>query len=651
MSNAPSNGDGERSRRTYWNAGTARGDRKQLPKGMLPEDCPVEPLGLIDGMIVLLDSLGVLRRLAPRDLTHNMAVNLCAAFPKWLPKWFPRRRRIGKGKDEDIPGTIEPKRFFDRLQAACAWRGIIDLDRQVRGRGAWRGAGGDLILHCGDYLWISGGTHPVGCHGDYIYPKLPPLPLPWDKPVPGPHGPAGRVLSLFKTWNWQRPMVDPVMLLGVICVSQLGAALKTRPNAFVRGEPETGKSLLLEMIGLMQEGWLLQTADATAAGIMQTQGIDALGVAIDQKLDAGTSAMGNEGYRQVAAILELFRAAYSGGEVLRGGMDHRGMRFRLNYQMIASCVTLPAFDVADHGRIIVLELIGRPSGPEPNLTPELKHFGQQQRRRLADHWKRLQTEVLPAFRSWLMSLEFTARGADTYGTVMACAWIALYDHLPGEADFADYEGDFRAILETALVERVPSWQAALTLLLSLPVDQVIDGVRPIVVELLRDYAGYGPAERADRNPRQADFLAGAARSEPEAIEHAHESFRAREAGQLLKRLGIRLIFIEPDPERGRPGGRMLAIAAGSEGLEKMLRDTPFGGRGLRSSVLHNVLKRAPAAFVSEHPVRFPFGKVRAVILPLTLALDGVVLDSVVASSPDAVEASRSLRRKRQAAEF
>ena len=72
--------------------------------------------------------------------------------------------------------------------------------------------------------------------GDYVYTRRPPLERPWMRSIDLADDPALVVLPLLRKWNWGRPEVDPVLMLGWIGVAFLSGALPWRPAVFVTGD-------------------------------------------------------------------------------------------------------------------------------------------------------------------------------------------------------------------------------------------------------------------------------------------------------------------------------------------------------------------------------------------------------------------------------
>ncbi|WP_163571449.1 hypothetical protein, partial [Klebsiella pneumoniae] len=59
---------------------------------------------------------------------------------------------------------------------------------------------------------------------------------------------AHDLIAAFQSWKWERPLLDPILLLGWIGAAFLGAALDWRPALFITGDYGQGKSTLQAII-------------------------------------------------------------------------------------------------------------------------------------------------------------------------------------------------------------------------------------------------------------------------------------------------------------------------------------------------------------------------------------------------------------------
>lgn len=86
-----------------------------------------------------------------------------------------------------------------------------------------------------------------------------------------------------------------------------------------------------------------------------------------------------------------------------------------------SSILIPPLPAQDRSHIAILELGTLPGTPPPKLDPGgLREIGEKLWHRMAEGWARL-LEVLKDYRAALEADRHTARGADTFGTLLACA--------------------------------------------------------------------------------------------------------------------------------------------------------------------------------------------------------------------------------------
>jgi hypothetical protein len=97
-------------------------------------------------------------------------------------------------------GQWHPEIAADVLQRACAFAGIFDPQGRVFGRGAHRGKNGELILHCGDAVFVAGEEREYrqpGMIDGMVYPTAPKIPRPDpDEQGTGPARSCSRSIAL-----------------------------------------------------------------------------------------------------------------------------------------------------------------------------------------------------------------------------------------------------------------------------------------------------------------------------------------------------------------------------------------------------------------------------------------------------------------------
>lgn len=533
----------------------------------LPPDCPVLPLGVNGDTFYFLDTIGQLRGLVESKMGQGGITALFMGRANYLYWAWPRFK---EGEDFKVTGW-RAERAREVLMAACARKGPWDPVDKVRGRGAWRGNAGELILHCGDELWTGGKLIPMGEMGGYVYPARPPVPQPFPKSLEKSPSPAIEILQLIRTWSWVRPDVDPVLLLGWIVAAMIAGALDWRPSCFLVGDKATGKSTLQKLIKQLLGDLLIQSVDTTGAGIYQQLGQDALPVSVDELESEADS-------RKQKAIIKLMRVSSSGGEMLRGGSDHVGARFKLNSAFIFSSINAPPLEPQDLSRMAVLRLLKLPAGqPEPHLDERRNaDIGRRMMRRVADRWSELPGQLDAHFKV-LAAAGHDGRGQRTFGTLLACAALVLGSDaealgLPLE-DLSRWGELMRADQLDELEDANENWRLCLDHILSSRPEVWRGGSHPAIGRVLEE------------------FLA-----DPETMT----------VGTVRKLLGdAGLGLCRPRPTEARPdvNGFWLAIPNQSPRLREIFEGTKWAGEP-NAGVWAAALRQAPVEYwLKDQPQR------------------------------------------------
>lgn len=403
--------------------GTAGDDLAPTSFPYLPPGCPVVPLGTNGKTCYYLDELGQLQDLAWKE---HSRLNIEGLFGRRveLVKTF-----WGKTDEKGRVKGWRPEDAAQQLKAAAAYQGVWTPTERVRGAGAWMGADGELILHLGNEIGVfpaeAGGRErweDPGVFDGFVYPCRPAILHPAKAPEPA-QGAGAEILAVLRSWQWARPEVDPFLMLGHVIAGVLGGALKWRPLIWVTGGKGTGKSTLHEFVrGICPS--IISTSDASSAGVWQKVGYDSRPVAIDE-------AESDEDNRRLNNLLALARQAASGGVVLRGGSDHQGHEFTARSTFMFSSIGMPPLLGQDLSRMAILELRKLPAGAKaPKFTArQLEDLGKRLLRRIVDGWPRF-ADTLAAYREAMEEGGHTARGADVFGTLLACMDLALYDRIP-----------------------------------------------------------------------------------------------------------------------------------------------------------------------------------------------------------------------------
>ena len=537
----------------------------------LPPHCPVRPLGRDGDEFFFLNASGGVSTLSPSASGKAYIDALFAGHWMYLVWAWGRVTYTNKGPIYQPNYDAEKARVA--LFNAATFKGPWNMVDNVRGRGAWKGDAGELVLHVGNQLMVklmdAGAVdlvvEPCGERKGKLYPMRPPTPRPAEAEQPAGIESAGReALRLLKSWNWSRGELDAKLMLGWILAAMIGGALDWRATVFVTGDKATGKSTLQKVVAALLGDALIGAVETTAAGIYQILKNDSLPVAVDE-LEADSDM------RKAKAVIELARVASSGGRMLRGGQDHHGRQFDLRSPFFFSSINAPSLQPQDRSRMALLELktLNRMvSGPSLDLG-ELRQMGTQLLRRVCDWWPRLD-QLLLAFRRALMD-ETTGRhdgrGADTFGTLAAFAHIALSDDMPTEDELRQWARDLDARDLAEFESATPNWKLCLRHLLQAQPDSYRTYRHRSVGALLAAWK-----EATDK--READDEANIA--------------------NLPRRLGnVGLGIVFSKGKKGSWDGSWLFVPNDHNQLNAIFQDTKWQGLRGSAGVWTGALRQAP----------------------------------------------------------
>jgi hypothetical protein len=551
--------------------------RKGGGKFDLPENCNVVALGVGPDCYYFLDVNKQLVIVETGKLGRLHIMKLFGYEDDIIALW-PKTKVNKRGEVEELDAWDHADVAATLIAAATA-QGIWNPSSGVRGAGAWLGDDGELILHCGHAVLVNGEPRPPGRIGRHVYPSAQTLPEPARRTAEfGPKGPGARLLSLLKTWNWVRGDIDAQLFLGWIAAAMIGGALKWRPMVWVTGDKITGKSTLHELTGYLFGGALVQTSDTSAAGLYQNLGHSSLPIAIDE-LEADADNV------KAHKVIQLARQASSGGVMLRGGADHRGVEFQARSAFMFSSILIPPLQSQDRSRMAILAL--EPHGKRGvTIQPrEWREVGRQLRKALVHNWPRVM-ETIETYQQALFAAGHNARGADQFGTLLALADCVLSaDELDREtaAAWADrLRADDLAELQddAANHERCVAWLAQAQL------DAWKGGQRRTV----------------------ADWIARTRSNEPST---------SSEAMDVLKVYGIRVLARDGDK-----GARAYyaAIANTNRNLAGLFKDSVWASRPDSTGVWKQAFERVPGALAREK-LRIAGAAERCTLIPYEIIAD------------------------------
>lgn len=421
----------------------------------LPPHCPVVPLGRsMDNVDYILTACGTTMELPIGVQKKSALDNAFGRFNDTYLHWaWPRWDAKAKAWDTD---TFNADKAYKAFAKACAIlmeeEGAWDQDKMLRGRGAWLTSGGRMMLHLGNELRLSDGSpRPTGKFEGLFFAKRSSIRPPAKHEVPGGEGgPADKLLHHLKTWNWQRPEIDPMLILGWIGQAFVSGALDWRSIIWVVGGAGTGKSTLLELCEWLLLGLGQRSANTTAPAIYRGLDGDAGAVILDE-----TESARNES--KAKNLVELSRQAASGALIHRaGGPSGKVQSYPVFASFLFGAIVPPALESADYSRTALCEL--RPLKPgERGPWAEQRYceeIGQELFRRMVDDYSRV-SRAIDIYKRALMEAGHDSRGATAFGTLLGCGHALLWDHDPNEQDLDEWKA-FLAPATLAELELVSS---------------------------------------------------------------------------------------------------------------------------------------------------------------------------------------------------
>lgn len=434
----------------------------------LPPKCPIYPLGYNGEYIFLIDTKGQLRSIHPNNFGKGVIQSLLWDHQDYAAWAWPR------SSDDKKKANVRPSEFNvdwarHSLYTACGKRRHWDPTQLVRGRGAWKGAEGELLYHCGDRLYVDGKPQLPGELGPHFYPAKQALPHPWHEPIPFEENPARKLLQALKTWSFTRPDVDPYLILGWIGSAMLAGALDARPTLVLVGDAGVGKTTMQKVMSEVMGDMLVPVVNATGAGIWQKVGNDSLAVAVDEFENDPRTGKGQQ-------LLDLARQSVYGGVMLRGGADHKGMEFTARSSFLFGAVNVPPLSNADRSRMLIVDL--RKLDPKKLAAAEplgrIDHMGPKMLRVLMDGWHKFD-RLRQAYGEALALGGHADRGQDVFATLLTCAHLLLGDEGVEEAghDIENLNGWGELLARDRLQivdDSNENWRDCLTTLMSANVD-------------------------------------------------------------------------------------------------------------------------------------------------------------------------------------
>jgi len=352
------------------------------------------------------------------------------------------------------------------LIGQCVKRGVFET-KNVRGSGVWSDEG-RVIVNFGNHLSVDGELCPVNkVKSRYLYVcgKLiaPPHPSPLTVKD------CQLLVDICHSFKWEKEEAAPRILIGAIVLSRISGALPYRPNVWITGAKDSGKTTLFERLvyPMLDGGGNLHfLGGTTEAGVRQAVRSDAVPVIFDE-----FETNGQRSADVIQSIIELMRSAWSEthGFVAKGSSGGVASFYQPRFSSIVTSIRPNLANDADESRFTKLELCSHDSNIQhwarldamlSQITPT---YGNRLFARAIKNIDLLLANF-EAFRS-VIAGRVSARFGNQYGMLLAGYSIAVSD-APLTKDEAEFLVDGLELVEERERAKTPEHHDALNHILT-----------------------------------------------------------------------------------------------------------------------------------------------------------------------------------------
>jgi hypothetical protein len=381
---------------------------------------PIMGLGHFGGRFWFLTTEGERRSLSAAALARRSEISaLFLGKIEWLRENFP---------DRSDPADFSVPRAGDFLMQLCATRGLYGDHVSVRRVGVWRGEGEHPIANCGDVLFVGGEKRKIGAMiAGQIFVACPAERHPAAKPAHASVA-QGICSDLAELWSF-RDQGGEIMAMGLVGAGYLAAALDWRPNGFLTGPSNAGKSHLLEALRALAPLAHYST-DTTKAGIESAVNGRAMPIFLDESSD-------REGTAQNLLDVVLSASSGAGTKLHRGTSDGGVRSIEVCASVIMASVSPPPMLPQHRSRFVLIELMKPEAGADhrSEMADLTRRCGQAAPGLFARALLSLglYQASLRQFRAALGRVGCVAREMDQLGAVLAGWWYLVEDQPPNDA--------------------------------------------------------------------------------------------------------------------------------------------------------------------------------------------------------------------------
>lgn len=527
--------------------------------------------------------LGQFRAIPGGRLTTGELTALFEDRVPWLMEKFP----IFDRKDNRVGWDAGGLR--DYLVRRCGEEGLFDPEGHIREGGTWRHEGEGIVAHLGDRLRVIEGDGLIGTlkdcelgrYGDQVYAASMTRPArPVDKLAGDKAG--GQLYDMLRRWNYSRPQIDPMLVLGWIGCAFYAGALDWRPAMWISGGPETGKSSLQMLIEAVEGGaprGILSLSGTTAAALRQMLSRRSMPVLLDEMENNPDKRVGMQ------ELIEILRLAATRGQggIGRGSAEQVATLSHIDAVCMALSITRPPLLPQDAQRITRIDLkaldaLAEGEAPPREWIARAGRLSQPLYNRMLACWG-LFLGIHDRMRGALIKAHHSNRSADQYAALMAGARVMLSFAAPPDEWYGE-------------------WAA------KLPIETGSDDGAELQAQwvrcLLRVLSGQGAGFAGGERTLIGELIPGAVEQE------------SGDAQNKLRRAGVAVQW-----ERGEDGAvvKYLAIANHHPELERIFLGSPWEGRAGSTSPWRQALADCPGAITGAQ-VSFAGLKARAILLPM-----------------------------------
>jgi hypothetical protein len=455
------------------------------PESRLPYNIPVQALGMeSDGLTyVYFNTKGHIVRLNG-NASKGIFELLFAGRNDYLYWLFPRYSKEGHiaGWDAD--------QLKQALSRWAGWCDTFDDEDSVRGRGMWRDDKGQPVVHAGDAVFVDGEWKKPGLHDGYIYPARKATGRP--RRHPDLRNAGRQIFDILRTWTWERPELDPILMLGWIATAKMGGALFRRPFAWVTGPHGSGKSYLQTFNRSLMHGALHASSNASTPSIYRKLGKDCIPVLLDEQESKADTSVTDR-------LLDIMRAAYTGDGLDRVGENGKTVTYNLRSSFMASSIAKPTMETSDESRMALLNqrVWEGQLGSKSYEPEEAYRMGQALSRRIVDWFPRWDALLRTIETAMASRPGHVARSLDTFAPLVAGYHLALHDGMPTEEQLKAYANllDPAGLIE--LQDKVEDWEKCLRHLLGAMPETMKHTKRKTIGRVLADFVKTGGVAEED----------------------------------------------------------------------------------------------------------------------------------------------------------